>query len=128
MTAGLTVVPHVSSSSRQKRFFTAGGLVFDAHGYHFANELEGRDCVTGEMCKSKPLFCHAVNKVTSDEIAWHCKHWTWSDDVHESGAALALDIGVPVWKIEESIEADYQASLKTAQNPDGGPYPAFWER
>ena len=26
-------------------------------------------------------------------------------------------------KIEESIEADYQASLKTAQNPDGGPYP-----
>ena len=34
-------------------------------------------------------------------------------------------IGVPVWKIEEAIEADYQASLKTAQNPDGGPYPAF---
>ena len=79
----------------------------------------------GEMWESKPLFCLAVNKVTSDEIAWHCKHWTWSDDVHESGAALALDIGVPVWKIEESIEADYQASLKTAQNPDGGPYPAF---
>ena len=32
---------------------------------------------------------------------------------------------MPVWKIEESIEADYQASLKTAQNPDGGPCPAF---
>ena len=79
----------------------------------------------GEMWKSMPLFCLAVNKVTSDEIAWQCKHWTWSDDVHESGAALALDIGVPVWKIEESIEADYQASLKTVQNPDGGPYPAF---
>ena len=66
-----------------------------------------------------------MNKVTSDEIAWHCKHWTWSDDVHESGAALALEKDVLVWKIEESIEADYQASLKTTQNPDGGPYPAF---
>ena len=111
MTAGLTVVPHASSSSRQKRF-TVGGLVFDAHGNHFANEF-------------KPLFCLAVNKVTSDEIAWHCKHWTWSDDVHESGAALALDIGVLVWKIEESIEVDCQASLKTAQNPNGEPFPAY---
>ena len=124
VTAGLTVVPHASSSSRQKRF-TVGGLVFDTHGNHFANELEGRDYVIGEMWKSKLLFCLAVNKVTSDEIAWHCKHWTWSDDVRESGAALALDIGVLVWKIEESIEADYQASLKTTQNPDGGSYPAF---
>ena len=113
--------PHASSSSRQKRF-TVGGLVFDAHGNHFANELEGRDYVIGEMWKSKPLFCLAVNKVTSDEIAWHCKHWTWSDDVHESAAALALDIGVLVWKFEESIEADCQASLKTAQNPNGEPF------
>ena len=38
------------------------GLVFDAHGNHFANELKGRDYVTGEMWKSKPLFCLAVTK------------------------------------------------------------------
>ena len=30
-----------------------GGLVFDAHGNYFANELEGRDYVIGEMWKSK---------------------------------------------------------------------------
>ena len=55
MTAGLTVVPHESSSSRLKRF-TVGGLVFDTHGNHFANELEGRDYVIGEMWKDKRPF------------------------------------------------------------------------
>ena len=37
--------------------------------------------------------------------------------VHESGATLAPDLGVPVSKMEESI--DNQASLLTAQNPEG---------
>ena len=50
---------------RDRSVSTAGGLLFDAHGNHFANELEGRDYVIGEMWKSKPLFCLAVNKVTS---------------------------------------------------------------
>ena len=40
-------------------------------------------------------------------------------------AALAQDMGVPVSKMEESIEAHYQASLKTVDDPDGGPYPAY---
>ena len=32
---------------------------------------------------------------------------------------------MPVSKMEESIEARYQASLKTAQNPNGEPFPAY---
>ena len=44
---------------------------------------------------------------------------------YESWAALTQDMGVPVSKMEESIEACIQASLKTAQDLDGGPYPAF---
>ena len=44
---------------------------------------------------------------------------------YESGAALAQDMGVPVSKMEESIEAHDQASLRTAADPDGGPYPAY---
>ena len=44
---------------------------------------------------------------------------------YESGAALAQDMGVSVSKMEESIEAHYQASLKTAKDLDGGPYPAY---
>merc|ERR1719383_79528 len=104
-----------------------GGLVFDAHGNRFANELGRRDYVTGEMWKNKPPFRLALNKAASDEIAWHCKHYTGRGVMkfYESGAALAQDMGVPVSKMEESIEAHYQASLKAAADPDGGPYPAY---
>ena len=45
--------------------------------------------------------------------------------LRESGGASAADMEVPVSKMEESIEACIQASLKTAQDPDGGPYPVF---
>ena len=43
----------------------------------------------------------------------------------ESGGALTVDMGVPVSKMEESIAAHYHPSLKTAQDPDGGPFPAY---
>merc|ERR1712048_1407351 len=53
-----------------------GGLVFDANGKRFANELGRRDYVTGEMWKNKPPFRLVLNKAASDEIMWHCKHYT----------------------------------------------------
>ena len=34
-------------------------------------------------------------------------------------------MGVLVSKMEESIAAHYHPSLKTAQDPDGGPFPAY---
>ena len=46
----------------------------------------------------------------------------------ESGATLAGNMGVIVSKMEESIEAHYQASLKTAQDPDGEAVPSASER
>ena len=52
-------------------------------------------------------------------------HWTWSDEVYESGAALAPDMGVTVLKMQDSIVAHTQASLITEQDPDGGPFPAY---
>ena len=44
---------------------------------------------------------------------------------YESGATLAQDMGVSVSKMEESIEAYCQASLKSIADPDGGPFPAY---
>ena len=38
---------------------------------------------------------------------------------------LAVDMGVPVSKKWESIEVLIQASLKTAQDPDGRSFPAY---
>merc|ERR1719517_385991 len=52
-----------------------GGIIFDADGKRFANELGRRDYVTGEMWKNKAPFRLALNKAASDEIIWHCKHY-----------------------------------------------------
>ena len=104
-----------------------GGLVFDALGNRFANELGRRDYVTGEMWKNKPPFRLALNKEASDEIVWHCKHYTGRGMMkfYESCATLAQDMGVSLSKMEELIEAYYQASLKAAADPDGGPFPPY---
>ena len=42
----------------------------------------------------------------------------------ESGAVPCRGYGVPVSKMWESIEAPIQTSLKTAQDPVGGPFPS----
>merc|ERR1712125_191086 len=87
-------------------------------GNRFANELGRRDYVTGEMC---------LNKAASDEIIWHCKHYTGRGVMkfYESGEALAKDMGVPLAKLEAAHEAHYQAAKKTEKDPDGGSWPAY---
>ena len=44
-------------------------------------------------------------------------------ELRESGGASVADMEVHVSKMEESIEVLIQASVKTAKDPDGGPYP-----
>ena len=84
-----------------------GDLVFVAHGNRFANELGRRNSVTGEMWKDKLPCSLTLN--TGRGVMKLC----------ESGGAFAADMGVPVSKMEESIEASIQTSLKIAQDPDG---------
>jgi succinate dehydrogenase/fumarate reductase flavoprotein subunit len=104
-----------------------GGLVFDANGKRFANELGRRDYVTGEMWKNKPPFRLALNKAAADEIIWHCKHYTGRGVMkfYENGAALAKDMGIPLTTLEEEHEKHYQAAKKTEKDPDGGSWPAY---
>jgi len=104
-----------------------GGLVFDANGKRFANELGRRDYVTGEMWKNKPPFRLCLNKSASDEIIWHCKHYTGRGVMkfYASGADLAKDMGISVQTLADEHEAHYQSSLKQAKDPEGGPWPAY---
>jgi len=104
-----------------------GGLVLNASGERFANELGRRDYVTGEMWKNKPPFRLVLNKAASDEIAWHCKHYTGRGVMkfYENGEALAKDMGISVSTLETTHEAHYQAAKKTEKDPDGGSYPAY---
>ena len=118
------------------KFFTeealhgVGGFIFDAHGNRVANELGERNCVTGEMWENKPPFSLALNKATPDDVAWQCKHYTGRGvrRLHESGTASVEDMEAPVLKMPDSIEAHYQASLKTTRDPNGEPYPRVYER
>merc|ERR1712045_474764 len=104
-----------------------GGLVLNADGDRFANELGRRDYVTGEMWKSKPPFRLALNKAASDEIHWHCKHYTGRGVMkfYESGEALAKDMGIPVQKLVDVHDKHYEASIKQQKDPDGGSWPAY---
>merc|ERR1711874_177354 len=104
-----------------------GGLVFDANGKRFANELGRRDYVTGEMWKNKPPFRLCLNKAAGEEIIWHCKHYTGRGVMkyYESGAELAKDMGVPLKTLEDSHQQHYEALQKAAKDPEGGSWPAY---
>ena len=84
--------------------------------------------MTGDMWKKQTSIqpCSEQRGI-SDDIAWQCKHYTGRGvrKIHESGTALAEDMEMPVSKMPASSEAHCQASLKSAKDPDRGPYPAF---
>merc|ERR1711976_521625 len=104
-----------------------GGLVLDMNGKRFANELGRRDYVTGEMWKNKPPFRLCLNKAASDEIIWHCKHYTGRGVMkyYKTGADLAKDMGVPLQTLIEEHDQHFEAAKKTEKDPDGGSYPAY---
>merc|ERR1712019_182512 len=104
-----------------------GGLVLDAHGNRFANELGRRDYVTGEMWKNKPPFRLCLNKAASDEIIWHAKHYTGRGVMkyYPSGADLAKDMGVDLQVLIDTHDQHFNAAKKTEKDPDGGPHPAY---
>jgi flavocytochrome c len=104
-----------------------GGIVLNAAGKRFANELGRRDYVTGEMWKNTPPFRLCLNKAASDEIIWHCKHYTGRGVMksYANGKALADDMGVSLDVLVKTHEEHYQAAKKTEKDPDGGSFPAY---
>ena len=101
--------------------FLAAEALYGVHGNRLANELGRRDCVTGEMWKKKPPFRLALNRAASD------------DSLGSTSITLDVESGSPrVWystcrryggaRLEN---AHCQASLKSAKDPDRGPYTAF---
>eukprot|EP00415_Alexandrium_ostenfeldii_P001358 UN1358 len=79
------------------------------------------------MWKNKPPFRLCLNKLASDEIAWHCKHYHGRGVMkfYESGADLAKDMGVELSVLEKTHDEHYEAAQKTEKDPDGGSFPAY---
>ncbi|CAJ1375942.1 unnamed protein product, partial [Effrenium voratum] len=104
-----------------------GGLVINAEGKRFCNELGRRDYVTGEMWKSKAPYRLILNKAASDEIIWHCKHYTGRGVMkfYKSGEELCQDMGIPVSTLEVTHQEHFEAAKKQEKDPEGGPFPAY---
>merc|ERR1712100_153030 len=104
-----------------------GGLIFDANGKRFANEVGRRDYVTGEMWKNKPPFHLTLNNAAATEMIWHAKHYTGRGVMkyYENGRAFAKDIGVDVQVLVDEHQRHFEAGKKTEKDPDGGSYPAY---
>ena len=93
-----------------------GGIILDARGRRFVDELGRRDFVSGEMQKNRGPFRLVLNEAASNEIAWHCKHYVGRGVMkrYPNAAALAKDMGIsPV-----VLTATFDAYNKAATDGD----------
>ncbi|CAO3609589.1 unnamed protein product [Mucor hiemalis] len=83
-----------------------GGLLLDANGDRFCDELGHRDYVTGMMNKNKFPIRLVLNTAASKEIEWHCRHYAGRGLMKrfENGEALAKEIGINPKHLEETFE------------------------
>ncbi|KAH6569522.1 hypothetical protein BASA50_000152 [Batrachochytrium salamandrivorans] len=97
-----------------------GGLLFDANGNRFADELGHRDYVTGMMWKNKGPFRLVLNGKAGKEIEWHCKHYMGRGLMkhYKSAAAMSQDTGMPLKNLESTFST-YNNIAKTKNDPFG---------
>jgi len=97
-----------------------GGILLDANGSRFADELGRRDYVTGEMNKNKGPFRLVLNSKASKEIEWHCKHYIGRGVMkhYASGHELAREMGVSPQKLGDTF-AKYNEIARTGKCPFG---------
>ena len=97
-----------------------GGILLDADGNRFADELGRRDYVSGEMNKNKAPFRLILNGKASKEIEWHCKHYVGRGIMkrHNSGADVAKEMGISPQKLADTF-AKYNECARTKKCPFG---------
>jgi len=100
-----------------------GGIILNANGERFCDELGRRDYVTGEMWKNKAPFRLVLNSAASKEIEWHCKHYVGRKlmKFFNNGKELAKEMNVPVEKIEQTFKS-YNEYAKSGKDPWGKKY------
>lgn len=98
----------------------AGGVMIDADGKRFVNELGRRDYVSGEMAKGRGPFRLLLNSKASATISWHCKHYHGRGLMkhYKSGAELARDMGISPSALEATFKS-YNQAAKTNTDPFG---------
>lgn len=87
-----------------------GGLLLQADGKRFCDELGHRDYVTGMMWKNKFPIRLVLNTPAAKEIEWHCKHYVGRGlmKYFKNGDELAKEIGIPSSELKKTFD-DYNA-------------------
>jgi len=111
-----------------------GGILLDADGNRFANELGRRDYVTGQMWKNKGVklgnttgFFLCLNSKASKEMNWHAKHYMGRGlmKFYKNLGELAKEYKFDVKNIEAAFKEYNENCEKQTKDPDGGPYEAY---
>jgi len=97
-----------------------GGVLLDANGKRFADELGHRDYVTGLMWKNKGPFRLVLNSKAGKEIEWHCKHYQGRGlmKFYNNGAELAKEMGIPLSTLVETF-SKYNDGAAKKNDPFG---------
>ena len=95
-----------------------GGIMLNADGVRFVDELGRRDYVSAEMGKNKGPFRLVLNAKGAKEIMWHCKHYCGRGvmKAYPNATALAADMKLAPSVLAATF-ADYNA-LAAAGKPD----------
>jgi succinate dehydrogenase/fumarate reductase flavoprotein subunit len=101
-----------------------GGILLNAEGDRFCDELGHRDYVTGEMWKNKFPIRLILNSAASKEIEWHCRHYTGRGLMKKfaNGRELAKDMGVSAEKLEKTFESYNAIANGKEKDPWGKKY------
>jgi flavocytochrome c len=91
-----------------------GGILLDANGNRFCDELGRRDYVTGEMNTNKGPFRLVLNSKAGKEIEWHCKHYIGRQLMKrfENAEGLAKELGVKVENIKNTFDKYNECASK----------------
>jgi flavocytochrome c len=124
-----TGLVHPDDPNNKVKFLAAealrgvGGILLDANGRRFCDELGRRDYVTGEMNKNKGPFRLVLNSKASKEIEWHCKHYCGRKlmKFFENGKLLAKEMNIQVENLEKTF-SDYNSDAKNGTDQYGKKY------
>jgi flavocytochrome c len=124
-----TGLVHPDDPNNKVKFLAAealrgvGGILLDAHGKRFCDELGRRDYVTGEMNKNKGPFRLVLNSGAGKEIEWHCKHYTGRKlmKFFKTGKDLANEMGISLATLVQTF-SEYNEAAKNITDKWGKKY------
>lgn len=104
-----------------------GGIILNAKGERFVDELGTRDYVSGEMEKQVKAGNGPIRLVLNDKaeqkLEFHIKHYKQRNLMKTiSGQELAQEIGCPEKKLEEQFEQYNKAAAGKMEDPFGKKY------